>query len=90
MSKKEKFVLDDNKLRELKVSDSLTNLEEFTRILTDHIDFNSFDILSVTRIDTDEPYTRTFAHSHVDTQVYRIEAESSENQPLGIGIRKLN
>ncbi|WP_455376670.1 hypothetical protein [Kaarinaea lacus] len=90
MNKKQNKLLNDNKLREIKVSDSLTNLEEFTRIMTDDIDFNCFDVLSVTRIDADQPYTKKFAHRHVDTQVYRIASDEDETLPLGIAKNKLN
>ena len=90
MNKKQNKLLNDNKLREIKVSDSLTNLEEFTRIMTDDIDFNCFDVLSVTRIDADQPYTKKFAHRHVDSQVYRIASDEAETLPLGIAKNKLN
>ena len=90
MNKKQNKLLNENKLRELKVSDSLTNLEEFTRNITDNIDFDSFDVLSVTRLDTQETYTRKFAHRHVETQVYRIAAEAEECSPQGIAKNKLN
>ena len=90
MNKKQNKLLNQKKLRELKVSDSLTNLEEFTRIMTDDIDFNCFDVLSVTRLDTEEPYTRKYAHAQVDTQVYRVAAKSAEILPLDIAKNKLN
>jgi len=90
MSKKQKKLLNDNKLLEVKLSDSLTNLEEYTRIMTDGIDFDSFDVLSVTRIDTDEPYTRNFAHRRVEAQVYSMASEASETLPLGVAKNKLN
>lgn len=90
MSKKQNKLLNENKLRELKVSDSLTNLEEFTRIMTDDIDFNCFDVLSITRVDNEKPYTRKFAHRHVETQIYRIAADEEENLPLGVNKNKLN
>lgn len=90
MSKKQNKLLNDNKLREIKVSDSLTNLEEFTRILTDDIDFNSFDVLSVTRLDTEQPYTRKFAHRHVETRLEANATDSSKTLPLGVAKNRLN
>jgi len=90
MNKKQNKLLNEKKLRELKISDSLTNLEEFTRILTDNIDFNSFDVLSVTRLDSDQPYTRKFAHRHAETQAYRVAAEASETLPSDMAKNKLN
>ena len=101
MHKKQKKLLDDssldaqklgkkNKLLEVKISDSLTNLEEFARIMTDDVDFTSFDVLSVTRTDVDTPYSKKFTHRRVDTQSYRIVSDASKNAPLGIGKNKLN
>lgn len=90
MRKKQNKLLNENKLRELKVSDSLTNLEEFTRIMTDDIDFNCFDVLSITRVDSEKPYTRKFSHQHVETQVYRIASDADETLPHGINKHKLN
>jgi hypothetical protein len=90
MSKKQNKLLNDNKLREIKVSDSLTNLEEFTRILTDDIDFNSFDVLSVTRLDAEQPYTRKFAHRHVEARAQPESSDASESLPLGIAKNRLN
>jgi hypothetical protein len=68
MSKKHNNTLNNKKLLEIKVSDGLTNLEELTRSMVDNIDYNSFDILSVTRTDAEQPYTRQYAHRKVDTQ----------------------
>ena len=90
MSKKQNKVLNDNKLRELKVSDSLTNLEEFTRILTDEIDFNCFDVLSVTRLDTETPYTKKFAHAHMQGHTYTLSDQETEIPSLSIVKKKLN
>lgn len=90
MNEKQKKLLNDKKLRELKVSDSLTNLEEFTRIITDDIDFNCFDVLSITRLDAEQSYTKKFAHPHVETQVYRIAGDESATLPLGMSKNKLN
>ena len=75
---------------ELKISDSLTNLEQFTHEMSANIDFNSFDILSITRVDAEQPYTRRFTHRKVDTQVYRIAAEALRNLPLLFKRHKLN
>jgi hypothetical protein len=96
MHKKQKKLLDDSKLDdqklsekkllEVRISDSLTNLEEFARIMTDDIDFTSFDVLSVTRIDTETPYTKKFSHRRLDTQTYRIFSDASKNMRLGISI----
>jgi hypothetical protein len=58
--------------------------------MTDGIDFDSFDVLSVTRIDTDESYTRKFAHRRVEPQVYRFDSDASETVPIGIAKNKLN
>ena len=90
MNEKQKKLLNDKKLRELKVSDSLTNLEEFTRIMIDDIDFNCFDVLSITRLESDESYTKKFAHRHVETQIYRIAGDESATLPLGMSKNKLN
>lgn len=90
MSKKQKNLLNDNKLLEVKISDSLTNLEEYTRIMTDGIDFDSFDVLSVTRIDTDEPYTRKFARRRVEPQAYQFDSDNLESPPMGVAKNKLN
>ena len=90
MRKKQNKLLNKKKLRELKVSDSLTNLEEFTRIMTNDIDFNCFDVLSVTRLDAEESYTRKYAHAHLDTEIYHVAAESTEILPLDFAKNKLN
>jgi len=90
MSKKSSNLLNEKKLLELKVSDGLTNLEEFTRTMSDNIDFNSFDILSITRTDSEQPYTRQYAHRKVDTQVYRIIADAIKAVPLHLFKYKLN
>lgn len=90
MKQKQKKLLNDKKLRELKVSDSLTNLEEFTRIMTDNIDFNSFDVLSVTRLDTEQSYTRKFAHAHVQSQSYHIAEDEDDILPSAIAKNRLN
>ena len=90
MNAKKKKLLNDKKLREIKVSDSLTNLEEFTRIMTDDIDFNCFDVLSVSRLDSEKPYTKKFAHSHVETQVHPLSADDQKVIPLNTTKNKLN
>lgn len=72
MSKKHINSLINKKLLEIKVSDGLTNLEELTRSVSDNIDFNSFDILSITRTDAEQPYTRQYAHHKVDTKTHRM------------------
>ena len=69
-------VLNKNKLLEIKISGGLSNLEAFTRTMADNIDFNSFDILSVTRTGTGQTYTRQYAHHKVGTQAYRIAADA--------------
>ncbi|MCI0505203.1 MAG: hypothetical protein L0Z73_03755 [Gammaproteobacteria bacterium] len=76
MSKKRGNLLNNQKLLEIKISDGLLNLEEFTRTMSDNIDFNCFDILSITRTDSEHPYTRQYAHRKVDTQVYRVIADA--------------
>ena len=76
MSKNCSNLLNQKKLLETKISDGLSNLEEFTRIMSDNVDFNCFDILSVTRTDSNQPYTCQYAHRKVDTQVYRIVSEA--------------
>lgn len=90
MANKQKKLLNDKKLREIKVSDSLTNLEEFTRVMTDNIDFNCFDVLSVTRIDSETTYTKKYAHPHVEAQVHRLDSDVSESIPIEIAKNKLN
>ncbi|WP_455366308.1 hypothetical protein [Kaarinaea lacus] len=72
MSKKNSNSLDHKKLLETKISDGLTNLEEMTRSMSENVDFNSFDILSITRTDAEQPYTRQYAHRKTDTQTQRI------------------
>ena len=78
MVKKFSKILSKNRLLELKISDALTNLEEYTRSLTENLDFSCFDILSVTRQDSDSPYTRMFAHPKPDTG--SREASSNSEQ----------
>ena len=78
MSKKHNKLLIAKRLLEVKISDSLTNLEEFTHQMADNIDFNSFDVLSITRTDSEEPYTRRFAQQKVNTRSRRIAAEVSK------------
>ncbi|WP_455220330.1 hypothetical protein [Kaarinaea lacus] len=72
MSKKDSDALKNKKLLETKVSDGLSNLEELTRSMAENIDFNSFDILSIKRTDSEQPYTRQYAHRKVDTKAHRI------------------
>ena len=45
MSKNRSNLLKKKKLLETRISNGLTNLEEFTRTMSDNIDFNNFDIL---------------------------------------------
>ncbi|KPJ94125.1 MAG: hypothetical protein AMJ55_06860 [Gammaproteobacteria bacterium SG8_15] len=71
MSKKHINSLNNKKLLELKVSDGLTNLEELTRSMSENIDFDSFDILSITRTDVEQPYTRQYANHKVETKPSR-------------------
>lgn len=86
MKNKQKKPLDQKKLREIKVSDSLTNLEEFTRIMTDEIDFSCFDVLSITRLDADKPYTKKYAHRQVDDTTHQTIQD--ENRALLQGFAK--
>jgi len=90
MSKNHNKSLKDKKLLEIKISDVLTNLEEFTRIMTDNIDFNSFDVLSITRTDSNQPYTRQFAHRKVDTQAFRIASDAIKSIPFRLFKNKPN
>ena len=90
MSKKSHKLLSKKKLLELKISDGLTNLEEFTRLMTNNIDFNTFDVLSITRTDSSQNYTRQFAHRKVDTQAFRITAEAIKNLTFCFYKHKLN
>jgi hypothetical protein len=72
MSKKHNNTLINKQILEIKVNDGLTNLEELTRSMSENVDFNSFDILSITRTDAEQTYTRQYAHRKVDTQAHRI------------------
>ncbi|WP_455200201.1 hypothetical protein [Kaarinaea lacus] len=90
MAKKRSNLLKKKKLLESKISNGLTNLEEFTRTMSDNIDFNSFDILSITRTDAEQSYTRQYAHRKVDTQAYRIFADAIKAVPLHLFKYKLN
>ena len=90
MSKKSHKLLSKKKLLELKISDGLTNLEEFTRIMTNNIDFNSFDVLSITRTDNNQTYTRQFAHRKVDTQAFRIASDTIKSIAFCFYKNKLN
>ena len=90
MSKKRSNLLNKKTLLEAKISSGLTNLEEFTRTMSDNIDFNNFDILSITRTDSEQPYTRQYAHRKVDTQAYRIIADAVKAVPLQLFKYKLN
>ena len=78
------------KLLELKICDGLTNLEEFTRFMTNNIDFNSFDVLSITRTDDKQTYTRQFTHRKVDTQAFRIASDAIKNLLARLSKNKLN
>ena len=90
MSKKRSNLLIKKKLLESNISNGLTNLEEFTRTMSDNIDFNSFDILSITRTDSEQSYTRQYAHRKVDTQAYRILSDAIKAVPLPLLKFKLN
>ena len=90
MSKKHSKLLSKKKLLEVKIKDGLTNLEEFTRIMADNIDFNSFDVLSITRTDSKQQYTRQFAHRKVDTQAFRIASDAIKSIPFSLYKYKLN
>ena len=90
MSKKRNNSLNKKKLLENKLSKGLINLEEYTRTMSDKIDFNSFDILSITRADSEQSYTRQYAHRKVDTQAYRIFADAIKVVPLHLFKYKLN
>lgn len=90
MSTKQKNLLSDKKLLELKVDDSLTNLEEYARMMTDDIDFDSFDVLSITRLDADKPYTRKFTHPRIESQAHRIASDEGDTLPTGVKKSRLN
>jgi hypothetical protein len=73
------------------MSDSLSNLKQFSLQMTENIDFNSFDVLSVTRVDEEQSYTRYFSHRKVDTQGWRIAADALRRfMPLFFRRYKLN
>ena len=90
MSKKHNKLLTSKKLLEVKIRDGLTNLEEFTRTMAENIDFNCFDVLSVTRTDSKQSYTRQFAHRKVDTQAFRIASDAIKSVPFSLLKYKLN
>jgi len=68
--------LKENKLFEITASDFMNNLEEYTRMMTNNIDFNTFDIISITRTDSDNVYTQQYACRKVNTQAYRIASDT--------------
>lgn len=82
MSQERKKQLNQRKMLELNISHGLNNLALFTHSLSQKTDFNSFDILSVTRVDSETPYTRQFTHRRVDSQVYRAVARALCRLPL--------
>ncbi len=90
MTKKRSNLLKDKKLLEHKIADGLTNLEDYTSALSENIDFNSFDILSITRTDSEQPYTCQYAHRKLDTQVYRIITDALKAVPFRLFKLKIN
>jgi single-stranded DNA-specific DHH superfamily exonuclease len=78
-----------NKL-EKKMSDSLANLEQFTETLAENIDFDSFDVLSITRVDTEQPYTRRFSHPKAQRRAWRLATETLRDLPRIFRRYKLN
>lgn len=72
------------------MSDSLANLEQFTETLAENIDFDSFDVLSITRVDTEQPYTRRFSHPKAQIRAWRLAAETLRDLPRIFRRYKLN
>ena len=87
MTKKTCKHLNYKDFSETTVNDYLASQEEYTRSMTQRLDFTCFDILSITRADVAQAYTRQFAHPKVDTQAYRISAAAAE-QLVNACIRK--
>jgi len=90
MPKKPYKSFDINKLFEITASDVLNNLEEYTRMMTNSIDFNTFDIISITRTDSDCRYTQQYACRRVNTKAYRITSDSKNIIQLPLRKQKLN
>jgi hypothetical protein len=90
MSRSRNNLSNKKKTLEVKVSDSLSNLEQFSLQITENFDFNSFDVLSVTRVEDDQTYTRRFTHRKVDTQSWRIAADALRFLPQLFRRYKLN
>jgi hypothetical protein len=57
---------------ELTLQDTQDNLEEFMLMLAGDTDMNTFDVLSITRTDSESVYTHTFKHPRVTTQGARV------------------
>ncbi|NOZ54940.1 MAG: hypothetical protein GXP08_17690 [Gammaproteobacteria bacterium] len=90
MPKKPSNSLIKNKLSEITTSDVLDNLEEYTRMMSANIDFNTFDIISVTRTDFEYTYTQQYACRKVNTHTNRIASDTKNIIQLPLHKQKLN
>jgi hypothetical protein len=66
---------------ESRMKDSQQNLFEFTLMTAHHIDFSTFDVLSVIRADTTPTYVNQTIHRKVNTQAARVASQSARVIP---------
>ena len=57
---------------ELTLQDTRDNLEEFMLMLAHDSDMSTFDVLTVTRTDTEDCYSHSIKHPRVTTQAARV------------------
>lgn len=62
---------------ELTLQDTRDNMEEFVLTLARNTDMSAFDILTITRTDTDVSYSHSFKHPRVTTQAARVAYEEA-------------
>lgn len=74
--------------QELRVRDSMMNLQEFTLAMAAKSYLNNFDLISVTRIDSPEPYTQHFYHHSVNSTYECTPGETAEIIPLPVNKQK--
>ena len=60
------------------------NMEEFTLIMTQKIDFSTFDVLSITRTDVQPSVKQQTKHAKVNREPLRFALQTAQIIPLPI------
>lgn len=64
---------------ELTLQDTQDNLEDFILMLSQNTDMSTFDILTITRTDSEVGYSHSIKHPRVTTQAARVAYEERAN-----------